>query len=266
MLPSDVVGAPLYDQRTSEMVFRPGPVFTNLLLADEINRTPPKTQAALLEAMGEGQVSVDGETRRLPQPFVVLATDNPIEYEGTYELPEAQLDRFLMRLRLGYLRPDEEVAMVRRRLDRGQDHVELAQVIDAGELLAMRRSLEQIEVSPDLLDYVVAIVVATRSHPQIQVGASPRGSLAMVQLARGEALMRRRDYVIPDDVKQIAVPSLAHRVVLRPELWVRQVRSDDVIAGVTASVPTPRTDPSAGPPAGPIAGVARGGRRSDGDG
>ena len=266
MLPSDVVGAPLYDQRTSEMVFRPGPVFTNLLLADEINRTPPKTQAALLEAMGEGQVSVDGETRRLPQPFVVLATDNPIEYEGTYELPEAQLDRFLMRLRLGYLRPDEEVAMVRRRLDRGQDHVELAQVIDAAELLAMRSSLEQIEVSPDLLDYVVAIVVATRSHPQIQVGASPRGSLAMVQLARGEALMRRRDYVIPDDVKQIAVPSLAHRVVLRPELWVRQVRSDDVIAGVTASVPIPRTDPSAGPTAGPIAGVARGGRRSDGDG
>ena len=142
----------------------------------------------------------------------------------------------------------------------------MAQVIDAAELLAMRSSLEQIEVSPDLLDYVVAIVAATRSHPQIQVGASPRGSLAMVQLARGEALMRRRDYVIPDDVKQIAVPSLAHRVVLRPELWVRQVRSDDVIAGVTASVPIPRTDPSAGPTAGPIAGVARGGRRSDGDG
>jgi MoxR-like ATPase len=265
MLPSDVVGAPLYDQRTSEMVFRPGPVFTNLLLADEINRTPPKTQAALLEAMGEGQVSVDGETRRLPQPFVVLATDNPIEYEGTYELPEAQLDRFLMRLRLGYLRPDEEVAMVRRRLDRGQDHVELTEVIDAGELLAMRSSLEQIEVSPDVLDYVVSIVTATRSHPQIQVGASPRGSLALVQLARGEALIRRRDYVIPDDIKQVAVPTLAHRVVLRPELWVRQVSSDDVIAGVMASVPVPRTDPSAGPSARPSAGGARGGRRSDGD-
>jgi MoxR-like ATPase len=265
MLPSDVVGAPLYDQRTSEMVFRPGPVFTNLLLADEINRTPPKTQAALLEAMGEGQVSVDGETRRLPQPFVVLATDNPIEYEGTYELPEAQLDRFLMRLRLGYLRPDEEVAMVRRRLDRGQDHVELTEVIDAGELLAMRSSLEQIEVSPDVLDYVVSIVTATRSHPQIQVGASPRGSLALVQLARGEALIRRRDYVIPDDIKQVAVPTLAHRVVLRPELWVRQVSSDDVIAGVMASVPVPRTDPSAGPSARPSGGGAWGGRRSDGD-
>lgn len=245
MLPSDVVGAPLYDQRTSQMVFRPGPVFTNLLLADEINRTPPKTQAALLEAMGEGQVSVDGETRKLPQPFVVLATDNPIEYEGTYELPEAQLDRFLMRLRLGYLQPEQEASMVQRRLDRRTEHVELAQVIDAGELLVMRESLEQIEVSPDLVDYVVSIVGATRGHAQIQVGASPRGSLALVQLARAEALMRRRDYVIPDDIKQIAVPALAHRVVLRPELWVRQVSSDDVIAGVLASVPTPRTDPAA---------------------
>jgi MoxR-like ATPase len=244
MLPSDVVGAPFYNQRTGEMVFRPGPVFTNLLLADEINRTPPKTQAALLEAMGESQVSADGETMRLPQPFVVLATDNPIEYEGTYELPEAQLDRFIMRLRLGYLEPDDEVAMVQRRLDRGRENVELSQVIDASELLAMRDALEQVEVSPDLLDYAVAIVRATRDHPQIQVGASPRGSLSLVQLARGEALMRLRDYVIPDDIKQIAVPTLAHRVVLRPELWVRQVSADDVIAGVLSTVPTPRTDPS----------------------
>ena len=246
MLPSDVVGAPFYDQRMSEMVFRPGPVFTNLLLADEINRTPPKTQAALLEAMGEGQVSADGETRKLPQPFIVLATDNPIEYEGTYELPEAQLDRFLMRLRLGYLQADDEAAMVQRRLDRGQDHVELHRVTDAPELLAMRRSLEQIEVSTDLVDYAVSLVRATREHPQIQVGASPRGSLSLVQLARGEALMHMRDYVIPDDIKQIAVPTLAHRVVLRPELWVRQVSSDDVVAAVVSTVPTPRTDPSAG--------------------
>jgi MoxR-like ATPase len=244
MLPSDVVGAPFYDQRSGEMVFRPGPVFTNLLLADEINRTPPKTQAALLEAMGEGQVSADGETRKLPEPFVVLATDNPIEYEGTYELPEAQLDRFVMRLRLGYLAPDDEVAMVQRRLERGRDHVELSQIIDANELLAMRESLEQVEVAPDLLDYAVAIVRATREHPQIQVGASPRGSLSLVQLARGEALMHLRDYVIPDDIKQIAVATLAHRVVLRPELWVRQVSSDDVVAGVLATVPTPRTDPT----------------------
>ncbi len=245
MLPSDVVGAPFYDQRTGEMVFRPGPVFTNLLLADEINRTPPKTQAALLEAMGEGQVSADGVTRKLSQPFIVLATDNPIEYEGTYELPEAQLDRFVMRLRLGYLQPDDEVAMVQRRLDRGRELVKLSQVIDVGELLAMRDSLELVEVSPDLLDYAVALVRATRDHPQIQVGASPRGSLSLVQLARGEALMHWRDYVIPDDIKQIAVATLAHRVVLRPELWVRQVSADDVIAGVLATVPTPRTDPTA---------------------
>ena len=173
LLPSDVVGAPLYDQRNGEMVFRPGPVFTQLLLADEINRTPPKTQAALLEAMGEGQVSVDGQSRRLPQPFIVLATDNPIEYEGTYELPEAQLDRFLMRLRLGYLTASDETDMLRRRVDRAAENVALTPVTDAAGLLAMRESLERVEISDDLLDYVIAIVTATRKDPQIQVGASP---------------------------------------------------------------------------------------------
>jgi MoxR-like ATPase len=244
LLPSDVVGAPLYDQRTGEMVFRPGPVFTQLLLADEINRTPPKTQAALLEAMGEGQVSMDGETRQLPQPFVVLATDNPIEYEGTYELPEAQLDRFLMRLRLGYLQTADEVLMLQRRLDRATERAELSQITDSRELTAMRESLEQVEVSSDLLEYVVAIIRTTREHSQIQVGASPRGGLALVQLARGEALLRKRDYVIPDDIKNIAVPALAHRITLRPELWVRQVSSDDVVARLLATVPTPQTDPA----------------------
>jgi MoxR-like ATPase len=250
LLPSDVVGAPMYDQRTAEMVFRAGPVFTQLLLADEINRTPPKTQAALLEAMGEGQVSMDGVTRRLPRPFIVLATDNPIEYEGTYELPEAQLDRFLMRLRLGYLAASDEIAMLQRRLDRKTDQAELRQVTSAAELIGMRGSLEQVEVSPDLLDYVVAILAATRSHPQIQVGASPRGGLALIQLARGQAVLARRDYVIPDDVKAVAVPALAHRITLRPELWVRQVSSDDVVARVLGSVPTPRTDPAAAPAGG----------------
>ena len=245
LLPSDVVGAPLYDQRTGQMVFRPGPVFTQLLLADEINRTPPKTQAALLEAMGEGQVSMDGETRPLPQPFVVLATDNPIEYEGTYELPEAQLDRFLMRLRLGYLQIADEVLMLQRRLERATERAELGQITDAAELTAMRESLEQIEVSPDLLEYVVAVVRATREHAQIQVGASPRGALALVQLARGQAVLRKRDYVIPDDIKSIAVPPLAHRITLHPELWVRQVSSDDVIARLLTTVPTPQTDPAA---------------------
>jgi MoxR-like ATPase len=220
-------------------------VFTQLLLADEINRTPPKTQAALLEAMGEGQVSMDGETRPLPQPFVVLATDNPIEYEGTYELPEAQLDRFLMRLRLGYLQVADEVLMLQRRLDRATERTDLSQITDAAELTAMRRSLEQVEVSPDLLEYVVAIIRATREHPQIQVGASPRGALALVQLARGQALLRKRDYVIPDDIKSITVPALAHRITLHPELWVRQVSSDDIVARLLATVPTPQTDPSA---------------------
>jgi MoxR-like ATPase len=243
LLPSDVIGAPLYDQRTGEMVFRPGPVFTQLLLADEINRTPPKTQAALLEAMGEHQVSVDGQTRGLPDPFVVLATDNPIEYEGTYELPEAQLDRFLMRLRLGYLSVGDETDMLRRRVERTTETEPLRPVTDAAGVLAMRESLESIEVSQDLLDYMIAIVTATRRDPQIQVGASPRGGLALLQLARGQAVLNRRDYVIPDDIKQIAVQSLAHRITLRPELWVRQVSADDVVARLLSGVPTPRTDP-----------------------
>ena len=245
LLPSDVVGAPLYDQRTAEMVFRPGPVFTQLLLADEINRTPPKTQAALLEAMGEGQVSMDGVTRPLPQPFVVLATDNPIEYEGTYELPEAQLDRFLMRLRLGYLPAADETAMLQRRLDRQHENATLQAVSSAAELIAMRASLEHVEVAPDLLGYVMAIIGATRGHPQIQVGASPRGGLALVQLARARALLAHRDFAVPDDVKNVAVPALAHRITLRPELWVRQVQPDDVIAALLATVPVPATDPAA---------------------
>jgi MoxR-like ATPase len=247
LLPSDVVGASLYDQRTGEMVFRPGPVFTHLLLADEVNRTPPKTQAALLEAMGEGQVSVEGQTRQLPQPFVVLATDNPIEYEGTYPLPEAQLDRFLMRLRLGYLDPGQEITLLQRRIDYATDatRVELTRLTGPAGLVAMRESLEQVEVSPDLLEYIVSILLATRKHAQIMVGASPRGGLALLQLARGQAILAGRDYVIPDDIKQIAVPALAHRVMLRPELWVRQITGDDVIAGLVAGVPTPQTDPTA---------------------
>jgi len=243
LLPSDVVGAALYDQRNGEMVFRPGPVFTQLLLADEINRTPPKTQAALLEAMGESQVSADGETRALPKPFIVLATDNPIEYEGTYELPEAQLDRFLMRLRLGYLGLQDETAMLRRRVERASDWAELNPVIDAAGVLAMRESLESVEISPDLLDYIMALVTATRRDPQVQVGASPRGGLALVQLARGEAVLNGRDYVVPDDIKRVAVPALAHRVTLKPELWVRQVSADSVVENLLSAVPVPKTAP-----------------------
>src|SRR5580693_4762514 len=185
MLPSDLTGAPVLDPRTGEVVFRPGPVFTNLLLGDEINRTPPKTQAALLEAMAEGQVSVDGKTHPLPQPFVVLATDNPIEYEGTYPLPEAQLDRFTARIRLGYLDAAGEAEMVRRRLARGSAVPVPPRVTDAARLRGMRESLEQVQLHPDLLSYVVALIAATRVHPQVTVGASPRGTLAVIQLARG---------------------------------------------------------------------------------
>jgi MoxR-like ATPase len=244
LLPSDVVGAPIYDQRSGEMVFRPGPVFTQLLLADEINRTPPKTQAALLEAMGESQVSMDGQTRPLPQPFIVLATANPIEYEGTYDLPEAQLDRFGLRLRFGYLEGSDEALMLQRRLDRATDEITLRALSGPAELIAMRRSLEQVEVSPDLLDYVVALVGATRLNPQIQVGSSPRGGLFLIQVARGRAVLHGRDYVIPDDVKAVAVPVLGHRITLRPELWVRKVSADDLIARILTTVPVPRTDPA----------------------
>jgi MoxR-like ATPase len=241
MLPADLTGATVLDLATGEPAFRPGPVFTGLLLADEINRTPPKTQAALLEAMAEAQVSVDGVTRPLPRPFVVLATDNPIEYEGTYPLPEAQLDRFIARVSLGYLDADGEAEMVRRRLARGSAAPAPPQVTDAERLLAMRESLESVQLHPDLLGYVVALVAATRSHPQVTVGASPRGTLAVIQLARGHAALAGRAYVTPEDIKAVAVPALAHRLVLRPEMWVRQVTGQDVAAQVLAQVPVPRT-------------------------
>ncbi|MEY9946089.1 AAA family ATPase [Kitasatospora sp. GAS1066B] len=243
LLPSDVSGAPFYDQRSGEMVFRPGPLFTHLLLADEINRTPPKTQAALLEAMAESQVSIDGTTHRLPDPFVVIATANPIEYEGTYALPEAQLDRFLLRVRMGYLAAELEARMLRARVDRAEPEAVLRPLSNPAQVLAMRAALERVEVSDDLVEYIVALVGATRSHPQIQVGASPRGGLALVQLARARAVLDGRDFLTPEDVKSVAVPALAHRVTLKPELWVRQVDSDDVLAALVAQVPTPQTVP-----------------------
>ncbi|WP_329569776.1 AAA family ATPase [Kitasatospora sp. NBC_01266] len=243
LLPSDVSGAPFYDQRGGEMVFRPGPLFTHLLLADEINRTPPKTQAALLEAMAESQVSIDGTTHKLPDPFVVIATANPIEYEGTYALPEAQLDRFLLRVRMGYLEPALEARMLRARVDRAAPEAVLRPLSDPARVLAMRAALERVEVSDDLVEYIIALITATRSHPQIQVGASPRGGLALVQLARAKAALAGRDFLTPEDVKAVAVPALAHRVTLKPELWVRQVEADDVLAGLVAQVPTPQTVP-----------------------
>ncbi|MFE1201107.1 AAA family ATPase [Streptomyces sp. NPDC058762] len=241
LLPSDVTGTPLYDQRTGEMVFHPGPVFTHLLLADEINRTPPKTQAALLEAMAESQVTVDGETRPLADPFLVIATANPVEYEGTYSLPEAQLDRFQLRVRMGYLTASEELAMLRARIDRAAPEAVLERLAGPQDVLAWRAVVERVEIDDDLLEYAVALVGATRGHPQISIGSSPRGGLALVQLARARAVLDGRDYVVPEDIKDLAVPALAHRVSLRPELWVRELSTDDVLRELVDGVRTPTT-------------------------
>ncbi|GAT12667.1 ATPase [Mycolicibacterium novocastrense] len=243
LLPADLLGSTVYDMQSGRFEFRRGPIFTNLLLADEINRTPPKTQAALLEAMAESQVSIDGATHPLPAPFIVLATDNPIEYEGTYPLPEAQLDRFTIRLELRYLSEQEEVSMLRRRLDRGSAEPTVARVVDAHDLVAMRESVEQVTVHDDVLRYVVSLAAATRNHPQIAVGASPRAELDLVQLARARALLQGRDYVVPEDVKSLAVPAVAHRITLRPEMWVRRVRGSDVVDELLRRLPVPRTDP-----------------------
>jgi MoxR-like ATPase len=241
LLPADVTGGTVYDQKREEFVFHPGPVFTNLLLADEINRTPPKTQAALLEAMGEHQVTVDGRTHQLPDPYIVLATDNPIEYEGTYPLPEAQLDRFCMRLGIGYLPEANEVQMLRRRLDRGTPEAVVGNVLSRTELLEMRGAVETVTVHDDVLGYVVKLVNATREHPQVLVGASPRGALDLVQLSRAQALVSGRDFVTPDDVKALVAPALSHRVSLRPEMWVRRISTKDVLAELVDRVPAPRT-------------------------
>jgi MoxR-like ATPase len=240
LLPADLLGSTIYDMQSGRFEFRRGPIFANLLLADEINRTPPKTQAALLEAMAEGQVSIDGETHLLPSPFIVLATDNPIEFEGTYPLPEAQLDRFAIKLELKYLSQGDETTMLRRRLERGSTQPTITEVVDAHDFLAMRESVEQVTVHDDILTYVVSLAAATRAHPQVAVGASPRAELDLVQLARARALLGGRDYVIPEDVKSLAVPAIAHRISLRPEMWVRSVHGSDVVAQILQRLPVPR--------------------------
>jgi len=239
LLPADVTGSFLYDQRSHDFTFRQGPVFTNVLLADEINRTPPKTQAALLEAMQEKQVSVEGVTYPLVAPFHVLATANPIEYEGTYPLPEAQLDRFLLRVSFGYPTADEELHVLRRRMERGREEAQLEPVADQQTLLAAQGALEQVQVEESIGRYVVALTAATREHDQVMVGASPRGSLALMLLARARAAMSGRDYVIPEDVKQVAVPALAHRITLRPEMWLRRIDPGTVVAEVLHHTPAP---------------------------
>jgi MoxR-like ATPase len=239
LMPSDVTGSSIYNQRTAEFEFRPGPIFTNLLLADEINRAPPKTQAALLEAMQERQVTIEGTTHPLGRPFIVLATQNPIEYEGTYPLPEAQLDRFLLRIGIGYPSPEDEWRMVERRVERRDDEVELRPVVDGPTVLAMQRALEQVHVSESIGRYMVDLVAATRASARVQVGASPRGTLALLKLSRGRAALAGRDFVTPEDVKAVAVPALAHRLTLRPELWVQRIRGEDIVRETLDTVPTP---------------------------
>jgi MoxR-like ATPase len=243
LMPSDVTGASIFNQRTAEFEFRPGPIFTNVLLADEINRAPPKTQAALLEAMQERQVTTEERTRPLQPPFLVLATQNPIEYEGTYPLPEAQLDRFLIRMRVGYPSADDEWEILERRLRRREEEAKLSPIVDRAQLVAMQQAVEDVHVSESIGRYAVALVAATRESPSVQVGASPRGTLALMKLGRVKAVLDGRDYVVPDDVKAIAVPALAHRLALRPELWVQRVQAEDVVQECLASVPVPATEP-----------------------
>jgi MoxR-like ATPase len=242
LLPADITGSYIYDQRRAVFEFRRGPVFTNLLLGDEINRAPPKTQAALLEAMQEQQVTVEDETYALARPFVVIATQNPIEHEGTYPLPEAQLDRFISRASVGYPSDLQETEMVMRRVERRSDSIDLSTIVDGARFVEMQGSLEDVHVDRAIGRYVVEIVRATRMHPDVQVGASPRGSLAIMKLARGEAVLEGRDFVTPEDVKAVAGVALAHRLTLRPELWVRQVRGEEIVAAVLDDVPAPRAE------------------------
>ncbi|MGN6429827.1 MAG: AAA family ATPase [Gaiellaceae bacterium] len=242
LMPGDVTGSSIFDQRTSDFEFRSGPIFTNVLLADEINRAPPKTQAALLEGMQERQVTIEGRTHLLERPFLVLATQNPVEYEGTYPLPEAQLDRFLLRLQVGYPGPEDEWAILERRLERGEDEVELNPIVDRETLLAMQLAVEDVHVGESLGRYIVDLVAATRANPRLQVGASPRGSLALLKLSRCRAALHGRDFTTPDDVKAVAVPGLGHRLMLKPELWVQRISGDDVVRETLEQVPTPSAE------------------------
>ena len=239
LLPGDITGGYVFDRAQGTFVLRKGPLFANIVLADEINRASPKTQSALLEAMQEGQVTLEGETMRLPVPFIVIATQNPIEYEGTFPLPEAQLDRFLMRLPVGYPSPEEEKEILERRRERRRDEFDLAQVTNAEELLQMRQAVEEVHVDTDVERYIVALVTETRSRREVAVGASPRGSLALLKLARAWAALHGRDYVLPDDVRTFVVPALAHRLILEPDLWMKRHAAEDVLAAILASVPVP---------------------------
>jgi MoxR-like ATPase len=241
LLPADITGTYIFNVKTGDFELRQGPVFTNILLADEINRAPPKTQAALLEAMQERQTTLDGKTHPLSDPFIVIATQNPIEYEGVYPLPEAQLDRFLVRLRLGYPSRAEEVEIMKRRMNRAREEVHLDAAVDVKTVIELQKTVEGIHVDDDLLGYIADIVQSTRGQRQVEVGASPRGALAIFKLARARAMFHGRDYVIPDDVKVVAEPALVHRMIMKAESWVRGVNPGLVIDEILKAVPVPKT-------------------------
>ncbi len=242
LLPSDIVGTYVLRRQTDEFELQPGPIFAQIILADEINRATARTQSALLEAMQEGQVTLEGETHPLPQPFVVVATQNPIEYEGTFPLPEAQVDRFLVRTRFGYPTRADEVDILSRRLARKTPEETLRPITTAEELLAMRAALEEVHVDPDLLEYMAQLTEATRGHPSVEVGASPRGTLALLLLSRARAALEGRDYVLPDDVKEVGMPTLVHRLIIKPELWQRQVQPEQVVRTTFEKTPVPKVE------------------------
>ncbi|MFN0155932.1 MAG: AAA family ATPase [Gaiella sp.] len=244
LIPSDITGASIYDRSSGSFSFERGPIFTNILLADEINRAPGKTQAALLEAMEERQVTLENTTRQLEPPFLVLATQNPIEYEGTYPLPEAQLDRFLVRVTIGYPSEDAEREILLERSRRRSERIELEPVCDRQTLRAMQAAIEEVHVAPPLAEYAVAIARATRESPQLSVGASPRGSLALMKLGRARAAYLGRDFVTPDDIKAVAIPALMHRLTLAPELWVQRIDPAEAVRAAVAAVPVPVLDES----------------------
>lgn len=242
LLPGDITGGYVYNRNKGGFELRKGPIFANIILADEINRASPKTQSALLEAMQEYQVTIEGETLPLPEPFIVIATQNPIEYEGTFPLPEAQLDRFLIKLAVGYPSIDEEQVILKRRRERRTDAFHLQQVTDGNTLLKIRQIIENVHIEPDLERYIVVLVNQTRQDNRIAVGASPRGSLALLKLGRAYAAMEKRDYVLPDDIKAFAKPALIHRLILNPELWLRPHATDHILTEIINRVPVPVID------------------------
>jgi len=239
LLPGEITGGYIFNSRQNEFIFRKGPLFTNILLADEINRASPKTQSALLEAMQEFQVSIEGESHQLPAPFIVIATQNPIEYEGTFPLPEAQLDRFLIRLSVGYPSVVEEQEILSRRSTREHDQVTIEPMITPEIFHSMRLGVEKVFIDKDIQEYIIKLVSKTRNHSKIELGVSPRGSLALLKLSRAWAAINGRDYVIPDDVKTFAQPALCHRVILDPNLWGTKKADSSLIEEIVKSIPVP---------------------------